>query len=150
MSADDKDLREHELRVEAFWNEKLESAVNALAGERATAAQERSKRQQAEAALTDEQKRSADALTEERRRHDATNKARLQAFAAMENAVIEGLHRALAEERKAREAAEARFLESTKKPVVEAPKTETPKGWRVNVVQRDTNGFVRSMEVVPK
>lgn len=150
MSADDKDLRDHELRVEAFWNEKLESAVNALAEERSTASQERSKRQQAEAALKDEQKRSADALALERSRHEATNKARLQSFASMESNVIDALHKSLAAERKAREALEAKLLEQKQAPVVVEQKPQTARSWRLEVIERDRHGFVRAVKLEPK
>lgn len=151
MSADDKDLREHELRVEAFWNEKLESAVNALSEERSKRVQAEGELKKAEAALKDEQKRSAEALAAERTRHEATNKARLQAFATMESAVIEALHRSLAEERKAREAAEARYLAKHQQSViVEVPKKEAPKSWRMDIVSRDSAGFWRSIDLTAK
>lgn len=150
MSADDSDLRDHELRVEAFWNEKLESAVNALAQERAKVNDERFKRIEAENALKEERTRSERALADERSRHDATNKARLQAFAVTENTVIETLHKALADERKARAAAEARFAEQKQTPVVIEQKAQVPRAWHMEVVDRDRHGFVRTIRLEPK
>lgn len=100
--------------------------------------------------LREERMNSKHAIAEERAKHEETRKLRMKALSNAETSAREALMHTLAGERKAREDAEKRAVEA-RPVIVENVLPDTPRAaWRIEVVSRDANGFVRSMEATPK